>query len=63
VEENAQMRSAAGVALDAWRRRMVERGQDLLDAASTRTHEVRERIEEIPDLDVFGRELLGERAS
>ena len=50
-------------ALDAWRRQMVERGHDLLDAALTRTHDVRERIEEIPDVEVLDRELLGEQAS
>ncbi len=50
-------------ALDAWRRQMVERGHDLLDAALTRTHQVRERIEEIPDVEVLDRELLGEQAS
>ncbi|MBB5167513.1 arginine/lysine/ornithine decarboxylase [Mycobacterium sp. AZCC_0083] len=50
-------------ALDAWRRRMVERGHDLLDVALTRTHDVRERIEEIPDVEVLDREPLGEHAS
>ena len=50
-------------ALDAWRRQMVERGHDLLDAALTRTHQVRERIEEIPDVEVLDRELFGEQAS
>jgi lysine decarboxylase len=50
-------------ALDAWRRQMVERGHDLLDAALRRAHEARERIEEIPDVEVLDRELLGEQAS
>jgi arginine decarboxylase len=50
-------------ALDAWRRQMVERGHDLLDAALTRARDVRERIAEIPDVEVLDRELLGEQAS
>jgi arginine decarboxylase len=50
-------------ALDAWRRQMVERGHDLLDAALTLANDVRERIEHIPDLEVLDRELLGHQAS
>jgi lysine decarboxylase len=50
-------------ALDAWRRQMVERGHDLLDAALARAHDVRERIEKIPDVEVLDRELLGHQAS
>lgn len=50
-------------ALDAWRRQMVERGHDLLDAALRRAQDVRDRIEEIPDVEVFDRELLAHQAS
>src|ERR1700710_2647497 len=50
-------------ALDAWRRQMVERGHDLLGAAMTLAHRARERIEEIPDVEVLDRELLGHQAS
>jgi arginine decarboxylase len=50
-------------ALDAWRRQMVERGHDLLGAALKLSNQVRERIEEIPGVEVLDRELLGEQAS
>jgi arginine decarboxylase len=50
-------------ALDAWRRQMVERGHDLLDAALTLARNVRERIEGIADVEVFDRELLEHQAS
>jgi arginine decarboxylase len=50
-------------ALDAWRRQMVERGHDLLDAALTLARDVRGRIEQIPDVEVLDRELLGHQCS
>jgi arginine decarboxylase len=50
-------------ALDAWRRQMVERGTELLGGALELARNVRERISEIPDVDVMEDELLGEQAS
>jgi arginine decarboxylase len=50
-------------ALDAWRRQMVERGTELLGAALELACDVRERINEIPDVTVMENELLGEQAS
>ncbi|MGI5122321.1 aminotransferase class I/II-fold pyridoxal phosphate-dependent enzyme [Marinactinospora thermotolerans] len=45
-------------ALDGWRRQMVERGEELLDAALTRAQRVRERIADLPGLDVMGLEVV-----
>jgi arginine decarboxylase len=50
-------------ALDAWRRQMVERGTDLLGAALELARDVRQRINQIPDITVMEHELLGEQAS
>jgi arginine decarboxylase len=51
-------------ALDAWRRQMVERGHELLGAALELADDTRERIEQqIADVEVLDRELLGEQAS
>jgi len=50
-------------ALDAWRRQMVERGTELLGAALELARNVRERVSEIPDVNVMEDELLGEQAS
>lgn len=50
-------------AMDGWRRQMVESGHELLGAALQLASETRERIEEIPDLDVLDDELLGVEAS
>src|SRR3954468_22537685 len=47
-------------ALDAWRRQMVERGTELLGAALELAKNVRERVSEIPDVNVMEDELLGE---
>ncbi|MGY4648665.1 aminotransferase class I/II-fold pyridoxal phosphate-dependent enzyme [Mycobacterium sp. URHB0021] len=50
-------------ALDAWRRQMVERGSDLLGAALELARNVRQRINQIPDITVMEHELLGNQAS
>lgn len=50
-------------ALDAWRRQMVQRGHDLLGAALDLVGQVRERIEQLPGVEVLDRELLGHQAS
>jgi lysine decarboxylase len=50
-------------ALDAWRRQMVERGHELLGAALALARDVRERIAQIPDVEVMEDQLLGEQAS
>ncbi|MGE2734877.1 aminotransferase class I/II-fold pyridoxal phosphate-dependent enzyme [Mycolicibacterium vaccae] len=50
-------------ALDAWRRQMVEHGHDLLGAALELAGDVRQRIEQIPDVAVLDSELLGHQAS
>jgi lysine decarboxylase len=50
-------------ALDAWRRQMVERGNELLSAALKLSRGVRQRIGQIPDVSVLEDELLGEQAS
>jgi arginine decarboxylase len=50
-------------ALDAWRRQMVERGHGLLDAALSLAYDVRDRIGQLPDVDVMDAELLGDEAS
>ncbi|BBU22855.1 arginine/lysine/ornithine decarboxylase [Mycobacterium xenopi] len=50
-------------ALDGWRRQMVQHGRELLGAALHLAKDVRERIGEIPDVDVMEDELLGTEAS
>jgi lysine decarboxylase len=50
-------------AVDAWRRQMVERGADLLGAGLELANDVRQRISQIPDVDVMDDELIGEQAS
>ncbi|OBF30524.1 ornithine decarboxylase [Mycobacterium sp. ACS1612] len=50
-------------ALDAWRRQMVERGNEMLGAALELARDVRNRINAIPDVTVMEDELLGEQAS
>jgi arginine decarboxylase len=50
-------------ALDGWRRQMVERGHELLGAALNLAADVRQRINQIPDVDVLEDELLGVEAS
>ncbi|SOX52659.1 ornithine decarboxylase [Mycobacterium ahvazicum] len=50
-------------ALDGWRRQMVERGHDLLSAELELAGYLRDRLAEIPDLQVLGDELLGAEAS
>ncbi len=42
--------------LDGWRRQMVERGRELLDAALHRALRVRKAVAELPGLKVMGRE-------
>ncbi|UXY18115.1 ornithine decarboxylase [Streptomyces cynarae] len=44
--------------LDAWRRQMALRGKDLLDDALHLTEQVRAAVEEIPGLEVLGRDDL-----
>ncbi|MCW2655339.1 MAG: ornithine decarboxylase [Mycobacterium sp.] len=50
-------------AIDGWRRQMVEHGHELLGAALDLAGEVRERLEQIPDVEVLDDELLGKQAS
>lgn len=50
-------------ALDGWRRQMVEHGHELLTAELDLATYLRERLAEIPDLQVLEDELLGEEAS
>ncbi|HWF69321.1 MAG TPA: ornithine decarboxylase [Mycobacterium sp.] len=50
-------------ALDGWRRQMVQHGYELLSAALKLAEDVRERIEQIPDVEVLDDELLGAEAS
>ncbi|HZA12667.1 ornithine decarboxylase [Mycobacterium sp.] len=50
-------------AMDGWRRQMVEHGQELLSSALDLAGELRERLEQIPDVQVMDDELLGEQAS
>ncbi|HEY8300652.1 MAG TPA: hypothetical protein VIG48_02010 [Jatrophihabitans sp.] len=49
-------------AIDGWRRQMVERGHDLLDAALDLAAEVRARLDALPGLHVLENELLHEQA-
>lgn len=50
-------------ALDGWRRQMVQHGHEMLDAALKLAHDVRGRIDDLPDVDVLDDVLLGEEAS
>jgi arginine/lysine/ornithine decarboxylase len=50
-------------AMDGWRRQMVARGHDLLGAALDLACQLREDIEQIPDVKVLDDELLGAQAS
>ena len=50
-------------AMDGWRRQMVEHGHSLLGATLDLVAELRERLEEIPGVEVLDDELLGEQAS
>lgn len=50
-------------ALDGWRRQMVQQGHELLGAALDLATQVRERIGQIPEVDVMEDELLGAEAS
>jgi arginine/lysine/ornithine decarboxylase len=50
-------------ALDGWRRQMVERGHDQLDAALTLAAHVRREVEAVPGLHVVREEFLGAEAS
>ncbi len=50
-------------ALDGWRRQMVEHGHELLSAALDLAKNLRERIQQIPDVEVLEDELLGAEAS
>jgi arginine decarboxylase len=50
-------------ALDGWRRQMVQHGRELLGAALNLADDIRDRISEIPDVDVMEDELLGTEAS
>jgi arginine decarboxylase len=50
-------------AIDGWRRQMAQHGHELLDAALDLANSVRERVEQIPDVEVLDDELLGAQAS
>jgi arginine/lysine/ornithine decarboxylase len=50
-------------AMDGWRRQMVERGHELLDAALHLAEATRERIEQLPGLHVLHDEFLHAEAS
>ncbi|KRE28120.1 ornithine decarboxylase [Mycobacterium sp. Soil538] len=50
-------------AMDGWRRQMVERGHDMLGAALDLASSLRATLDELPDVTVMERELLGEQAS
>ena len=50
-------------ALDGWRRQMVQRGRELLGAALDLANDLRQRVEQIPDIEVLDDELLGAEAS
>lgn len=50
-------------ALDGWRRQMVERGHDLLDAALRTARRTRTELNGIPGIQVMEDELLGAEAS
>ncbi|OBK47428.1 aminotransferase class I/II-fold pyridoxal phosphate-dependent enzyme [Mycobacterium kubicae] len=50
-------------ALDGWRRQMVEHGHELLSAELELAGSLRDRLSEIPDLQVLQDELLGHEAS
>lgn len=50
-------------AMDGWRRQMVERGHDMLSTALDLASSLRATLDELPDVTVTERELLGEQAS
>jgi lysine decarboxylase len=50
-------------ALDGWRRQMAQHGRELLGAALELAHEVRQRINALPDVEVLDDVLLGAEAS
>ncbi|ORW06967.1 aminotransferase class I/II-fold pyridoxal phosphate-dependent enzyme [Mycolicibacter longobardus] len=50
-------------ALDGWRRQMVQNGHELFSAALELAHDVRQRIDSLPDIEVLEDVLLGVEAS
>jgi len=50
-------------AIDGWRRQMVERGHELLGATLDLADQLRERLAQVPGVDVMADELLGAQAS
>ncbi|MGC2653311.1 MAG: ornithine decarboxylase [Mycobacterium sp.] len=50
-------------ALDGWRRQMVQHGHELFDAALDLASFVRTRLNQIPDVEVLEKQLLGAEAS
>src|SRR3954466_4297331 len=46
------------LALDGWRRQMVEQGEQLLGAGSARGQRVRDAVERMAGLDLLGREVI-----
>ncbi|ART71588.1 ornithine decarboxylase [Mycobacterium dioxanotrophicus] len=50
-------------AIDGWRRQMVERGEELLDAALGTAESVRAALGRLPQVSVMEQELLGVQAS
>jgi arginine/lysine/ornithine decarboxylase len=50
-------------AIDGWRRQMVERGSELLQAALDLASRVRRHIDALPGMHVLDRELIGAEAS
>jgi lysine decarboxylase len=50
-------------AIDGWRRNMVQRGHDLLDAALQLATELRDAVQRLDGFDAMETELLGEEAS
>lgn len=50
-------------AIDGWRRQMVESGHQLLSAALDLAAQLRDELEQIPDVEVLDDELLGVEAS
>lgn len=50
-------------ALDGWRRQMVCNGHELLSAALELAHDLRQRIDSLPDVEVLEDVLLGTEAS
>jgi arginine decarboxylase len=50
-------------AMDAWRRQMVEQGEELLGRALDRARNLRSELATLPGLDVMHDELIGKQAS